>query len=127
MACIISQVFRPFSGSLLSLTSKTSEQSCSEIYPGFELARTMTSTLFSSLLECWKRKRTKSEIEFALMMMTMKKREENALWDHERNFNGIMRSGLHNLDIKATCDLLHFQLLRIMHFNICILVSEEQH
>lgn len=61
------------------------------------------------------------------MMTTMKKREENALWDHERNFNGIMKSGLHNLDIKATCDLLHFQLRRIMHFNICILVSEEQH
>lgn len=49
-------------------------------------------TVFISILECWKRKRTKSsKIEFALMMMRMMKREGNASRDHERNFNGMMK------------------------------------
>lgn len=54
-----------------------------------------------SILGFWRRKRTKtSEIEFVLMMRMMKKREGSASWDQERNFNGMMKSGLHNLDIK---------------------------
>lgn len=83
-------------------------------------------TICVSILGCWKRKRTKSsEIEFVLMMMRMKKREGSASWDRERNFNGMMKSGLHNLDIKWTCDLSYSMQLEVKHSSMCVLFSEQ--